>query len=196
MKVAAAQFSTTSQAFFDSLYQKSRDPWSFATSTYETGRYDAIVQALRGRSFHRAFEPGCSIGVLTERLAAFCRTVEAIEISPVAADEARRRTGHLPGVKIECKSLPEAIPDGVFDLIVFSEIGYYFDEIELDQLCRRLLSHLSGGGVFLAAHWLGHSPDHLLSGDRVHQILGLQPELRLDLADRYSGFRLDRWIRA
>jgi SAM-dependent methyltransferase len=183
----------TSKEFFDTLYAADADPWSFATSEYELSRYASEIGFLQGRHFKRGFEPGCSIGVLTEKLAPFCDWLEAIDISPTAAALARKRCSHLTNVTVRQGSLPQDLPVGTFDLIVFSEIGYYFEAPVLENLASELVSRLELDGVFLAAHWLGNSPDHVLSGDRVHQVLGCLPRLRLTASNRHPGYRIDRW---
>ena len=71
------------------------------------------------------FEPGCSIGVLTERLARICDQVEAMDISPTAVARTRDRCGLLQNVTVSHGALPVDLPTGYFDLIVLSEIGYY-----------------------------------------------------------------------
>jgi SAM-dependent methyltransferase len=186
---------TTSQAFFEAKYRESEDPWSFATSAYERDRYEAILRALDHRRYHRAFEPGCSVGVLTEKLARICDSIEAMDISPSAVAQARARTGHLDHVQTTCGALPSFLPPGTFDLIVFSEIGYYFTQERLFEVATLLADRIRDSGVFLAAHWLGESPDHLLSGDTVHEILDRIPHLTLRHAERHAGFRLDLWSR-
>jgi SAM-dependent methyltransferase len=194
--------STTSREFFDRKYRDAGDPWSFASSAYELGRYEATVRALENRRFRRAFEPGCSIGVLTERLAVICDRVDAIDISPAAVKLARERCKALPNVHTTCGALPAFIPDGDFDLVVFSEIGYYFEEDALRALAEQLVSRICTSGILLAAHWLGSSKDHLLQGDRVHEILGSTEGLKLEVSERHgdlegrqTGFRLERWVR-
>jgi len=117
---------TASQALFEAKYRHDGDLWDFATSTYEQTRYSAILSSLNGRRFRRAFEPGCSIGILTARLAAQCGRVEAIDISTTAASRAEERCRPLSNVNVRQGSLPGDIPGGAFDLILFIEIGYYF----------------------------------------------------------------------
>lgn len=186
---------TTSQQYFDAKYLANPDPWNFAGSPGENARYDALFHLLEDRRYVRAFEPGCSVGVFTDRLAKLCERVDALDISPTAAEEARRRCAHLPQVHIASGSLPEAIPDGTFDLILLSEVGYYFTKSQLSNLIAELVTRLSPGGLLVGGHWLGHSPDHLLSGDIVHRIIGATPGLTLERSERHETFRLDRWIR-
>jgi len=187
---------TTSQAFFDSKYQQKTDPWDFATSLYEQQRYAAILSAIGGRRYGHGFEPGCSVGVLTAKLAEICDRVDAMDISPTAVNQARIRTQHFPNVRTTCGALPTLIPSETFDLIVFSEVGYYFTEDDLFKIASLLADKLRTSGVFLAAHWLGESPDHLLSGDLVHEILARVPSLGLQHSERHPGFRLDVWTRS
>jgi hypothetical protein len=186
--------STTSRAFFEEKYKGNEDPWEFASSPYELGRYDAIIQALSFRRYRRSFEPACSIGVLTEQLATICDRVDAIDISSTAVEQAVHRCRLLTNVSIKQGGLPADIPAGRFDLIVFSEVGYYFKKPQLRSLIDQLMSRLESEGIFLAAHWLGSSPDHILDGNEVHEIVSSTKGLVHDHAEHHPGFRLDRWI--
>jgi SAM-dependent methyltransferase len=186
---------TTSRDFFENKYRQNADPWKFEDSPYEKERYAVILRALMRHDYSRAFEPGCSVGVLTQALARRCRRLEAIDISPTAVFRAQERCEDLPNVNVQCGSLPEAIPNGRFDLIVFSEIGYYFERRELEKIIQELSEKLIPGGALIAVHWLGTSSDHLLSGDEVHEIIRENDKLSLDKEERYPHFRLDRMVR-
>ena len=186
---------TTGQAFFEQKYRACADPWNFASSPYEQQRYASILRALDFRRYRCAFEPGCSIGALTAPLAGLCDRVEAMDIAPTAVEQARQRCGHLPNVRVTCGALPHVPFSGDFDLLLLSEIGYYFPADELHRIASYLLTRLTPGGCFLAAHWLGQSPDHILSGDHVHQVLSSLPGIALDLSERHPGYRLDRWVK-
>lgn len=191
---------TSSAGFFEAKYATDPDPWSFETDVYEKMRYQTILDALDRRSYSRAFEPGCSVGVLTELLAPRCDSLEALDASATAVARAKRRCQRFPRVNISVGVLPADLPEGKFDLIVFSEIGYYFDKIDLAKLIDSILHHLCSKSVLLAAHWLGKSPDHMLNGDEVHEIIGLHKGLERTLSYRYqesarARFRLDRWVK-
>jgi len=185
---------TTSREFFEGLYLQSDDPWCFASSEYELGRYQATLRALANRRYHRTFEPGCSIGVLTEQLAVISEYVTAIDISSTATEQAARRCRNLSHVSIKQGSLPKDVPPEIFDLIVFSEIGYYFDEFQLGALVERLVDHMKSGSVFLAVHWLGSSSDHILSGSTVHTIISTSQKLIHEYREDHAKFLLDRWV--
>jgi SAM-dependent methyltransferase len=186
---------TTSRAFFEAKYQENRDPWAFASNDYEQDRYSKTLHALDFRRYKRAFEPGCSIGILTARLASICEHIDAFDISPTAVRQARQHCADLSNVRVNCGSLPKDIPVGTFDVVILSEIGYYFDRQELFQVGSDLAGRLEHSGVLLAVHWLGHSADHLLDGDSVHEILSHLGGLTLEYSERHIAFRIDRWIR-
>jgi len=186
---------TTNPEFFEAKYRENSDPWAFASNDYEQNRYSEILHALDCRRYRRAFEPGCSIGILTARLASICEHVDAIDISPTAVRQARQYCAHLSNVSICCGSLPKDVPAGTFDLVVLSEIGYYFDRQELFQVGSYVAGRLEPSGVLLAVHWLGHSADHLLDGDSVHEILSRLDGLTPKHSERHAGFRIDRWVR-
>ena len=99
---------TISKEFFDEKYRANRDPWNFSSSTYKLNRYDEIIRILGGRTFQHGFEPGCSIGVLTERLAMRCQHLLAMDISPTAVVVARQRCERHPNVTIVEGALPGA----------------------------------------------------------------------------------------
>jgi trans-aconitate methyltransferase len=187
--------STTSAEFFEKKYRENDDPWDFAGSDYERFRYETIMAALDSRRYQSAFEPGCSVGELTWRLAKRCGHVDAMDISNSAVERAKRRCRDFSNVTLRVGDLRHQIPKDEFDLIVFSEIGYYFDEAGLQLLGTRLVRRIRMSGTLLAVHWLGASKDHLLRGDRVHEILGDLAGLRPTLSERHAGFSLDRWMR-
>lgn len=186
---------TSSSDFFEAKYRQKADPWDFATSPYELSRYDAIIGALANRRYKRAFEPGCSIGVLTEKLAAICDAVDAIDFSYTAVEQARKRCAALMNVVFLCASLLECGPFEGCDLIVLSEVGYYFSPQEWRERVEQMLSSLKPGASVLATHWLGTSSDHRISGDQVHEILQANSLLCLQHSERNEAFRLDRWVR-
>ncbi len=187
--------SLTSREFFDQKYASSADPWKLASSPYELTRYATLMRALDGRRFHRAFEPGCSIGVFTSVLATVCSRVDALDISPKAVELAKTRCAKHQNITFHTGALPDAIPNGPFDLIVLSEVAYYFEVPQLRVLAARLVSELEPGGTFIAANWLGSSPEHRISGDSAHLVLREAEGLHLTHCERHDHFRLDMWTR-
>jgi protein-L-isoaspartate O-methyltransferase len=185
-----------SQAFFEARYQASIDPWQFGSSAYELDRYQATLDSLSLPMYSRGFEPGCSIGVLTEALARRVEHLVACDIAGTAVARAKERCRYLNNVDIYQRDAADGPPEGGFDLIMFSELGYYFSSGRLALMARRLASALEANGDFIAVHWLGHSPDHVLHGDVVHEILIESLPLEWLGGTRYPGFRIDSWRRA
>ncbi len=181
---------------FERLYRGDPDPWGFAVSEYEQRRYDLTVAALPQRHYRRAFEPACSIGELTRRLAARCTHVYASEPARTALAEARRRCQELDNVQLGPGELPDDWPDGTFDLVVLSELGYYFEVPELCVVRDRAVACLEPRGTLIAVHWRGHSDAHVLSGDEVHEHLRQADRLTLLGAYEEPAFRLDVWERS
>ena len=192
-----SEHSTVSQAAFEAKYRACSDPWNFTDSEYERGRYEVTLRSLMRPRYRRAFEPACSIGVLTAALAERCDEVQAVDIAPSAVAAARTRCADFPGVTIGCADVLRQSPAGPFDLIIFSELGYYFEEQQLKRIAESLGARLVAGGELLAVHWLGASRDHLLHGDPVHDILKdvLARSCAWIKGDRHPGFRLDTWRR-
>lgn len=182
-------------AFFERKYRRAADPWHFASDTGELARYECITDALAKQRYCRGFEPGCSIGVLTARLAPLCDALEAIDFSETALLAARERCARLSHVQFRCLSLPDRLPATGFDLLVLSEIGYYFTSAEWQRIAGELVRAAEPGTTLLASHWLGSSPDHRLSGDQVHAVFENEPLLRREHSERHPTFRLDRWTR-
>ena len=60
-------------AYFDAKYADSVDPWQLEARWYERRKYAITLALLPYPRYRHAFEPGCSIGVLTEHLTRRCR---------------------------------------------------------------------------------------------------------------------------
>ena len=97
-------------------------------------------------------------------------------------------------MKIERRSIPEQWPADQFDLVVLSEIGYYFDEPELEGIVQRVLESLDVGGHLVAVHWRGVT-DYPLTGDRTHNVIGGSDGLCKVVGHVETDFRLDVWKR-
>jgi len=187
-----------SEAAFEAKYRRSSDPWQFAASPYERRRYVITLRSLTRTHYTRVFEPGCSVGVLTAALAERCDALVACDIAPTAVRLARQRCAGFPNVQVVQADLADSIAEGPFDLIVFSEIGYYFEPAQLAAIAEALAARLGQGGEFVAVHWRGESEDHVLHGDEVHTILKetLKERCTWSKGQRYPEFRVDVWRRA
>lgn len=83
-------------AFFEAMYPESYDPWRLADRWYEERKYAITMAMLPAARYRHAFEPGCSVGVLTEQLTARCDHVTATDVAAAtlkAVDAPYRRAG-------------------------------------------------------------------------------------------------------
>lgn len=185
---------TVGPEYFNRMYADDPDPWGFGSRWYERRKYTLTLAALPRKRYRRAFEPGCSIGVLTEQLAGRVDELVAWDLHPTTARRAAVRLEPLPHVTVEEAAIPGQWPDGTFDLIVLSEVAYYLDGDALERLVRRLDDEIPLGGELVAVHWTGPT-DYPQTAAQVHDglsaIRGLDPYV--SHADRQ--FRLDVWRR-
>jgi SAM-dependent methyltransferase len=182
--------------YFRERYAASPDPYGLAERWYETRKYALSVAMLPRARYGVAFEPGCSIGVLTTQLAARCDRLLACDAVAEAVESARARTAELPGVRVEQRVMPKEWPSRSFDLIVFSELLYYFDDTGLDEMLRLGTGALRPGGHLLAVHWRHPAPDHPFTGDRVHELLAGQDGLARLARYRDPDFTAEVYTRA
>ena len=178
--------------YFEGLYAESEDPWNFEVSEYEQNKYARTLASLGDRTFRRALEAGASIGVFTEMLADRCDELIAVDVSERAVAVAQRRLSGRDHVRVERRTLPEQMPEGPFDLIVASEVLYYFPREEMLTLLSSFEDELAPGGVLLTVHWRRKTETYPLQGDEVHELLVehtrllntqtiTEPDYRLDL---------------
>ena len=180
---------STSYDYFDRMYQDP-DPWSFASSPYERRKYDLTVGSLPRSRYRRAFEPGCSIGVLTRRLAGRVDELVAVDLHAAPLVDARRRLAASEGIVVQQMAVPGEWPAGTFDLIVLSEIAYYFDDEDLALLQQRVAETLEPGGDLVLVHWRGET-DYPQSGDAVHERWLTTPGFAPFADHREERFRID-----
>src|SRR5271169_2781082 len=137
---------TLKPEYFEALYTADPDPWNFADSPYEQAKYSLTLNAMPKPRFRSALEVGCSIGVLTRPLASRCDAIVAIDAARAPLVEARRRCADLPGVRFEQMFVPEQWPEGVFELILLSEVVYYLSPEDVGRLAARVTHSLAKGG--------------------------------------------------
>lgn len=183
--------------YFDNMFRETSDPWDLETSAYEQDKFEDSINALSGRHYASGFEVGCAKGVLTRKLAERCAALLAIDVSETALDAARRRTGHLDGVTFRHMVFPQTVPKDMFDLIVLSEVAYYWDDGDLARAAGWLKSHLLPEGDLLLVHYTGET-DYPQSGDEAVTKLSilLGEQVVVLMAHRRPRYRLDLWRRA
>jgi Nodulation protein S (NodS) len=120
---------------------------------------------------------GYANGILTEKLARRCQSLLSVDVSQIAQAEAIDRCQQLTNIKFELMSVPESFPTGSFDLIVLSEVGYYWSWEDLHKAQCSIVDRLQAQGHLLLVHWTVDRGILPLTGDEVHDdFLRLVPD--------------------
>lgn len=181
---------TLSEKYFEELYSKNRDPWNFETSKYEEEKYNATIAAIPVGNYNKALEIGCSIGVLTEKIATLSNHLVAIDISNTALNQAKERLKSASNVEFRLGGIPTAFPEGDFDLILMSEVGYYLSMEDLLLTRAKIANSLNQNGILVLVHWTHFVADYPLTGDEVHNCFTDQGFSRLHHSAT-TDYRLD-----
>ncbi|MCU1537718.1 MAG: bifunctional 3-demethylubiquinone-9 3-methyltransferase/2-octaprenyl-6-hydroxy phenol methylase [Humibacillus sp.] len=175
---------------FDRVHEDAADPWS-VDSWYERRKRALTLASLPRERFGRALEVGCSIGALTAALSSRCDEVLALDESGVAVAAARRRLADQPGVTVDQAHLPLEWPEGRFDLVVVSEVGYFLSPARLALLIERAEGCLTDGGTVVLCHWRHDVVGWPLDGPRVHELWRSSTRLALAVEHRETDVLLD-----
>lgn len=173
--VAAA--ASVGQAYFDDIYARHDDPWGFDSRWYEERKRAVLLASLPGHRYRSTFEAGCSTGALTVHLADRSERVLAVDLAAAALERARRRVGGRDHVELRRATLPDEWPQGPFDLVVLSEVAYYWAGSDLDRGLTAAVASLSPDGHLVACHWRHPVAEYPRSGDSVHDALAARPDL-------------------
>ena len=184
--------------YFDDLYERFDDPWQFTERWYEKRKRALTLASLPAERYSSVLELGCSIGVLTEQLAPRSDALLAVDLSAAAVERARERLGEAGSadhVRVEQRDIANGLPDGEFDLIVLSEVGYYFDWEGLGRLLAQIENHLSADGTLVLCHWRHPVADYPLRGEDVHVAMMERGSLTRIASHDEADFLLDVYTR-
>jgi len=157
------------------MYAESADPWQLRTRWYEQRKFAICMAMLPYPRYRHAFEPGCSVGVLTEALMGRCDHVTSADVAAAALEATHRRLmaiGCRDRVALLHQSLDDPWPAMQFDLVVLSEVGYYLPPDVLRAVLDRELPRVAPGATVLAAHWRHPVADYPMTGDHANDIIG------------------------
>ena len=176
------------------MYSQSGDPWELGTRWYEQRKYAITLAMLPKERYAHAFEPGCSVGVLTALLTQRCARVTATDVAAAALANAERRltdSGRRDQVTLLRQAVDEPWPSDEFDLLVLSEIGYYLAADSLRDILDRECPRLAVGATVIAAHWRHRVDDYLMSGDQVNEVVAATTGLHVIGSYRDSDVAID-----
>ena len=179
-------------AGFEQKFRKNIDPWSYAASSFEHFKRDVLLRACGCRTYGRGLELACAIGETTRYLSSRCLRLLAVDSSPTALAEAKRRLRGDSKVSFRLATLPEQMPHGPFDLIVASEIVYYLSPQALDELLRRLAAAAAPNGRIVILDHTRPFHDAAQQPARAHDItrLKLQKTMHTVFRERHRRFEV------
>lgn len=157
-------------AEFDAFHARHDDPWGLESRWYERRKRALLLAALPRERYASALELGCASGAVTRELAGRSASVVAVDASEVALDRARAH-GVPPHVRYLRHELPEQWPQGRFDLVVLSELAYYWPAARLAAALERIDACTSEDAVLVACHWRPQIAGAPQGGDAVHAAL-------------------------
>ncbi|MCO8168702.1 nodulation S family protein [Pseudomonas sp. 21LCFQ02] len=181
--------------YFEHLFEGNDDPWAFRQRWYEQRKRALTLAALPLQHYRSIFEPGCANGELSALLATRCDRLLACDTSARAVTLARQRLQDSPHATVMHGRLPQDWPSEKFDLIVFSEVGYYLDEADLRTCIKRMDDSLSDNGHLLACHWRPVIDGCPLDAEQVHRLVAEQLPLQRVCLHRETDFVLEVFAR-
>ena len=137
---------------FETMFRLDPDPWNYAASPFEAYKRGILLKACGNGIRGRGLELACANGETTRHLASICLSLLALDASPTAVQEARKRLEGLDRVSVRTALLPNQMPSGRFDLIVVSELLYYMRLRDADRLVRKLAHAIVPGGRIVLLH--------------------------------------------
>lgn len=181
--------------YFEGLFAGNNDPWGFRQRWYEQRKRLVTLAALPRPHYRTIFEPGCANGELSAALAERCDQLLCCDTSAAAVNLARTRLSLFDHAEVRQCRLPGDWPAEKFDLIVFSEIGYYLDRQDLTEVIHRISDSLTADGQLLACHWRPVIEGCPLNARQVHDLIHEQLHLPRVVLHQEADFLLEVWSR-
>ncbi|OZI42558.1 methyltransferase type 12 [Bordetella genomosp. 5] len=183
---------------FEALYRADADPWQVASAWYECRKRALLMASLPQQRYGRVLELGCGTGITTRELAQRCDDLLAIDSAPTAVSRCRAvlEAAGLGHARVEEGELPRAwpvTPGATVDLIVVSELAYYFSDADLTAFLDHCHNSLAPGADWLLCHYKRPFHDRMQDTDALHRRAGALPGMRHLIAHDEDDFRLDVW---
>jgi predicted TPR repeat methyltransferase len=173
------------------MYLAKTDPWDNAESWHNRRKYAVTTASLPRERYRSAYEPGCSIGMLTRQLAERCDALLAVDCVDEAVATAREQVRDLAHVRVEPAMLPADLPDATFDLIVLGDLLYYLSAADLEAMLDGLVQRLEPGGDIVSVHFRDRQTGGNYDGFQVHAALAARPGLDRVVHHEDEWFLLD-----
>lgn len=170
---------STDREYFEKLYEATVDPFRIWRSEYEQSKRAHALGLLQKDHYGSIFEPGCGNGAFSLELAGFCDHLTSVDWSEDALRAAALHCAGIPNVEFYELDFPRSLPNQRFDLLVASELLYYFADDRLNVFFESLPEIVKPGGEILLVHWRGKSDDYPMNGDLVHEAFHRQKSVQI-----------------
>jgi SAM-dependent methyltransferase len=139
--------------YFNWLYRR-EDPYALMESDYEKAKLALVVETVGAVVGHArsALEIGCGEGKLTGHLAPICDRVVAVDISDLAVARAKKSLADAPHVEVRQADVFTHELTESFDLVVCSEVLFYFEPNQLPGIVKKVADRVAVGGRLLLVH--------------------------------------------
>ncbi|MCB1313074.1 MAG: class I SAM-dependent methyltransferase [Sedimentitalea sp.] len=170
------------------LYAGSVDPWNFRESAYEQAKFAATRDALARPRYAACLELGCGNGELARHVAPLCDRYVGVDAVEIAVAEARRA---VPAATFLTGVLPEDLPAGSFDLLILSEVLYFFESDAIRDLARRIHRRWPRAEIVCVCY-LGPTEQALTGAQAFEAFAGALPERRFETIARTKDYCIAR----
>lgn len=182
---------TLDNTYFVKVYTENLDPWNLENSEYEREKYLKTIESLPKKKYHKALEIGCSIGVLSKLLAERSDELLSIDLNEIALASAKERLSDQSNITLKIGSIPNDLPNEMFDLVVMSEVGYFLNMDDLMKAKDEIKLRMMDDADLILVHWTHEVLDFPLSGDQVNECFLADKDFRLITNYRSPDYRLE-----
>ncbi|MFL5013179.1 glycosyltransferase [Rhizobium sp.] len=189
------------EAYWEELFSQV-DPWDYRNN-YETVKYLQTLSLLDDRRFSNGLELACAEGTFTRMLASRVDNLLATDISASAVARAASLQDHDSAEAYRQLNLLRDELEGPYDLIVCSEVLYYFENREkLRQIVDKIAGSLRTGGWFVTAHpnllidrphETGFGWPHEFGAVGIGEMFDQHPDLTLSVEAKSPLYRIQRF---
>lgn len=138
---------------FEEIYAGStKDAWAYENGEFARRRFQFVLEMLPESRVASALEVGCAEGHFTKELAGRVDQLLACDISKIAIERAQQFCKDVRNVRYATLDVRNGLPGGEFDLILFSDVLYYFSKKEALRVIDDSAKRLSPGGFLLLSN--------------------------------------------
>ncbi len=173
------------------LCARSDDPWDTHASPYEQHKYAQTIACLPRDHYRCGLEVGCGAGGLTALLAPRCDALVAIDCTAAALAVAQRYTTSR-NVDFREAAAPGFWSTQPPDLVVLSEVLYFFTDAESTALAERLSQDCAVACDVVLVNWSGDTGGAIGGEAAARRLISKMVATHRCLAAwRFDRFRID-----